>query len=94
MACCRGPGQGILLRPIHVRVREIDHFRLINDTCGHEAGDLALMYFTDVLRDCCRKSEVLVRWGGENSFGYARIRHGPRRRSCSPACVTHAPDSH
>jgi hypothetical protein len=69
MACCMGPGQGTLLRPIHVRVREIDHFKQINDTCGHEAGDQVLRHFTDVLRDCCRKSDVLVRWGGEAFFG-------------------------
>lgn len=56
-------GQGAA--PTLLMLLDIDHFKRINDTLGHEAGDQALMHFSDILRDCSRQSDVLIRWGGE-----------------------------
>lgn len=44
---------------------DLDHFKKINDLHGHEAGDLMLMHFTSLVRSVMRKSDALVRYGGE-----------------------------
>ncbi len=44
---------------------DIDHFKEVNDTHGHDAGDAVLRHFADLLRDCVRVEDIVVRWGGE-----------------------------
>lgn len=44
---------------------DMDHLKPINDLHGHEAGDAALKGIADILRRCCRASDILVRWGGD-----------------------------
>lgn len=44
---------------------DLDHFKSINDTYGHEAGDKILRDFTRCLNDNKRASDILLRWGGE-----------------------------
>lgn len=44
---------------------DIDHFKQLNDTHGHEAGDRALRVFGDILRSCLRPDDLPSRWGGE-----------------------------
>lgn len=53
-----GQGHGLLLL-------DIDHFKSINDTHGHAAGDAALMHFCTVVQDALRETDVLARMGGE-----------------------------
>ena len=44
---------------------DLDHFKVINDTFGHPGGDVVLRGVRQVLERCCRHSDVLIRWGGD-----------------------------
>ncbi|WP_373184525.1 diguanylate cyclase [Halopseudomonas sp.] len=44
---------------------DLDHFKSLNDTYGHEAGDRALIEASRILQSALRGSDTLVRWGGE-----------------------------
>jgi diguanylate cyclase (GGDEF)-like protein len=44
---------------------DLDHFKAINDACGHAAGDKVLQGVRELLEKTCRKSDVLIRWGGD-----------------------------
>ena len=52
-------------RQLFVMMIDLDGFKLINDTFGHYAGDLALIEVKERLVECCRKSDSVVRWGGD-----------------------------
>ncbi|CAM4277453.1 diguanylate cyclase [Vreelandella rituensis] len=44
---------------------DIDHFKAVNDTHGHETGDEILKQLVVCIKGCLRDSDVLARWGGE-----------------------------
>ncbi len=44
---------------------DIDHFKSINDSHGHQLGDKVLQKVSTVLRDCLRDSDIICRYGGE-----------------------------
>ena len=48
---------------------DLDHFKSINDTYGHEAGDRVLAAFGDLLRHRTRATDVVARFGGEEFVG-------------------------
>ncbi|HYS27177.1 MAG TPA: diguanylate cyclase [Vicinamibacterales bacterium] len=52
-------------RTFSLLMADLDWFKQINDTYGHEAGDKVLNQFGDMLRKTCRKSDVIGRLGGE-----------------------------
>jgi two-component system cell cycle response regulator len=53
------------LVPISFLLLDIDHFKKVNDTFGHEAGDAVLQGVARVLLSMARKSDFVARWGGE-----------------------------
>jgi two-component system cell cycle response regulator len=48
-----------------VALFDLDHFKRVNDTYGHDVGDLVLQRAARCLRETARKSDVVARWGGE-----------------------------
>jgi diguanylate cyclase (GGDEF)-like protein len=52
-------------RFLSVVLLDIDHFKRINDTLGHAAGDDVLRHIANELRATSRASDIVVRWGGE-----------------------------
>ena len=51
--------------PLALFILDIDHFKRVNDTYGHEAGDQVLVTLADILRAGIRATDSLARWGGE-----------------------------
>ncbi|HUL97422.1 MAG TPA: diguanylate cyclase [Usitatibacter sp.] len=50
---------------VGVIVLDLDHFKLLNDTFGHDAGDHVLEHTADLLRAATRGSDIACRFGGE-----------------------------
>jgi diguanylate cyclase (GGDEF)-like protein len=51
--------------PYVVACGDLDHFKQLNDTFGHDVGDRALRLFATVLRDSIRPNDLACRYGGE-----------------------------
>lgn len=54
-----------LHKPISVAMLDIDHFKSVNDTYGHAAGDVVISAVAMLLRQRLRKSDLVGRYGGE-----------------------------
>jgi diguanylate cyclase (GGDEF)-like protein len=52
-------------RPFSLIMCDIDHFKRINDTMGHDAGDFILAELAKLLRESLRQQDMVCRWGGE-----------------------------
>jgi diguanylate cyclase (GGDEF)-like protein len=51
--------------PLSALIIDLDHFKRINDTLGHGAGDTVLRHFAEICRGAVRKNDVFARYGGE-----------------------------
>ncbi len=51
--------------PFSVIMLDIDDFKEINDTYGHDEGDIVLQRIADILLTQSRESDIVGRWGGE-----------------------------
>ena len=54
---------------------DLDNFKPINDTYGHAAGDELLLCIRDVLLNTCRRSDFVIRWGGDEFVVIAKQAH-------------------
>lgn len=52
-------------KPYGILMIDIDHFKRINDTYGHHAGDMAIIHLASILKNTARTSDYCIRWGGE-----------------------------
>ena len=52
-------------QPLSLVLIDIDHFKDINDTHGHQSGDAVLCELVSVIRDSIRSMDTLFRWGGD-----------------------------
>lgn len=52
-------------QPVSLVLLDIDHFKLVNDTYGHQVGDSVLCELVEVISATIRSVDMLFRWGGE-----------------------------
>lgn len=52
-------------QPMGLMLLDLDHFKQINDTHGHGAGDKVLQDFSAILKEQLRSQDLVARWGGE-----------------------------
>ena len=52
-------------RTVSIGLADMDHFKVLNDTHGHDCGDDALRYVARVLTEAVRGGDLVARWGGE-----------------------------
>ncbi|MDO9208386.1 MAG: PAS domain S-box protein [Sulfuricurvum sp.] len=51
--------------PLSIILLDIDHFKHVNDTYGHQVGDQVLQHIANILRSIGRQADTIGRWGGE-----------------------------
>ncbi|MCR4397479.1 MAG: diguanylate cyclase, partial [Firmicutes bacterium] len=51
--------------PISIIMGDVNGLKLVNDAFGHHEGDRHLVEMAHILRGCCRKEDVVARWGGD-----------------------------
>jgi len=52
-------------KSLSLAIYDLDNFKAINDSCGHEVGDLVLKEVTKIVKDNIRESDVFGRFGGD-----------------------------
>ncbi|MCA9236025.1 MAG: diguanylate cyclase [Planctomycetales bacterium] len=52
-------------QPCSLIMADIDHFKNVNDTFGHQAGDEAIIMIAGLLKEMCRSGDMVARYGGE-----------------------------
>ncbi|MBC7531708.1 MAG: diguanylate cyclase [Oligoflexus sp.] len=85
------------LRNLSLLLIDIDHFKKFNDQWGHQVGDLVLKKVAQSIRDTCRKSDVVARYGGEEmavilpetSSEMAELVAGRIRRNVESLAIPH-----
>lgn len=52
-------------KPLSLIIFDVDNFKLINDTYGHQAGDIILVELANLIADNIKNGDIFARWGGE-----------------------------
>ena len=58
-------GELDLHRSISFIILDIDYFKTVNDTHGHDAGDIVLQMLSSTIQKSVRQNDMIIRWGGE-----------------------------
>lgn len=58
--------------PLSLIIFDVDHFKLINDTYGHQAGDIILVEMVNLIGGNIKNGDIFARWGGEEFVILAR----------------------
>jgi len=53
------------VKDFSVLLLDVDHFKHVNDTYGHDVGDLVLQWMAQTLQSALRVQDIVARWGGE-----------------------------
>lgn len=76
-------------------IADIDHFKKLNDTYGHQLGDRALQAFAYAIQHCARPDDITARFGGEefvmvlpDASADGALQLAERVRSCLPQILT------
>ena len=54
---------------------DLDGFKPVNDTYGHDAGDQIICQVSELLKTLCRKSDTVIRWGGDEFLIMGQVEH-------------------
>ena len=57
--------QSVMIKSFSIAMFDLDNFKQLNDTYGHQAGDMALKAFAKVVMENTRDIDIATRWGGE-----------------------------
>jgi len=82
---------------LSVVMADIDHFKIINDSYGHQAGDEVLVQVASLLKQHTRGSDIACRYGGEefllvlpgSSLDFARKKADQIRKECAALTIQH-----
>ncbi|MDR3542596.1 MAG: diguanylate cyclase [Desulfosporosinus sp.] len=69
--------------PLSIIMADLNALKLINDVFGHENGDKLIVQAANVFLKCCRKSDIIARWGGDE---FLILLPGANQEACSRIC--------
>ncbi|QHG90678.1 GGDEF domain-containing protein [Sulfurimonas sp. CVO] len=72
----------INLNNYSVAMIDLDKFKVINDTYGHDAGDYVLVQASEIFKTSIRASDILIRYGGEEFLLFIHTRSGSALHIC------------
>lgn len=69
--------------PLSIVMADLNALKLANDVFGHEKGDKLIVNAAKVFLNCCRKSDIIARWGGDE---FLIILPGANQEACTRIC--------